>query len=631
MKSTYQLLSTFSLAVLPVVSLAQDKLEEIVITASRTEVPLRQVGSAMSVVNKDEIRLRGLANLTDLLRNEAGISVTNAGGAGNQSTISIRGEEGYRTLVMMDGVELSDPTGTQVMTQVQYLATTGDIERIEILRGPQGFVYGADAGGVVQIFTKEASEGLEGGLSAEYGRYSSHNLNGYLAGGNEVASVLFSLSDQSTDGFNSRVDDATGETDGYDNTAAHFKATTQVNDDIELKLVYRDVEAENNFDNCSYFSVADGAFVSTNDCQGTYEQSIGRVSLNYQSGSNSQSLSYSLSDIDRGSFAAGNSTFSVSGDLEKVDYVGAYQLTDPLKFVYGADFKTETVEVEGASDLTRDQLGVFAELQGQSEEKLYLSGGFRYDDNEDFGEHISTRVSAAYIRNFENDITLKYRASYGNGFRAPSLSELAYNASPSAFGEAADTVLKEEKSAGFDLGLDVFFSDRASFGLTLFEQTVEDEIFFDLQSFSGYLQESGESESKGVEFEYSYAITGQVKLLGNILYNDTETSNDEPRSRKPEKLANIGLKGSFLEEKLSVLLNYRTVKDSKNFVYQFPVGLVPLDLDDYEVLDISVNYDISEQLAVFTRIENALDEEYQQVTSYNTARSASYVGVRYQF
>lgn len=626
MKSKLKFLSTLSLATLPVHTFAHNKLEEVVITASKTEVPLRQVGSAMSVIDKDEINLRGPSSLMDLLRNEAGISVTNSGGAGNQSSISIRGEEGYRTLVMIDGVELSDPTGTQVMTQVQHLATTGDIERIEILRGPQGFVYGADAGGVVQIFTSEAKEGIEGGISAEYGRYVTKNLHGYIATGNETANVLLSISDKNTDSFNARVDDTSNDKDGYDNTTVHFKGVANANDHLAVKLVYRDVDAENNFDNCFAF-VPEVGFGRSDNCQGEYKQSIARLSVDYAQEDHSQSLGYSLSDLDRVNFSAGGATFDVSGEIEKIDYVGAFQVTEPLKLVYGADYKTEkSANNIAGTESERNQWSVFSELQSKFNENIFFSGGFRYDDHEDFGEHVSLRISGAYIQELSGEVTIKYRASYGNGFRAPSLSELAYN-DTSAFGAAADTVLSEEQSEGLDLGLDIFFSDRASLGLTVFEQTIEDEIYFDLIDFSGYLQRSGENSSTGVELEYTYQLSDMLALLGNASYNDTETAAGEQRARKPEKIWNFGVQGTFMGERLNILANYRRVQDLYNDI--FSVGRVALD--DYELVDISATYDVNDLLEIFARVENALDEEYQQVTGFNTARAASYVGVRFQF
>src|SRR5688572_25919608 len=148
---------------------AQEKLQQVVVIASRVETSLREVGASVSVIDRKEIELRGYPTVAQLLRTQAGITATNTGGAGKQTALRIRGEDGYRTLIMIDGVEVSDPTGTQVMAQVENLTTGSEIERIEILRGPQGFIYGADAGGVVQIFTRKTESGMQGQVGLEGG------------------------------------------------------------------------------------------------------------------------------------------------------------------------------------------------------------------------------------------------------------------------------------------------------------------------------------------------------------------------------------------------------------------------------------------------------------------------------
>ena len=117
---------------------ADEALEEIVVTASRNATPLREVGVSMSVIDQAEIALKGYQSVADLLRTVPGIAVTNSGGAGKVTALRVRGEEGYRTLVMIDGVEISDPSGTQVGPHMEHLSSSSDIARIEVLRGPQG-------------------------------------------------------------------------------------------------------------------------------------------------------------------------------------------------------------------------------------------------------------------------------------------------------------------------------------------------------------------------------------------------------------------------------------------------------------------------------------------------------------
>ncbi|PCK08834.1 MAG: TonB-dependent receptor [Alteromonadaceae bacterium] len=604
--------------------LAFNKLEEIIITASRTETSLRQVGASVSVLTHEDIELRGYPNIADLLRSQPGISASNSGGAGKATSVRIRGEEGFRTLIMIDGIDITDPTGTQAMPQVQHLLSTGDIERIEILRGPQGFIYGADAGGVVNIFTRSAGNGTSGKLSAEYGRFDSQHLDGHIAHGSERGDIYLSISDYQTDGFNARTDDASEDLDGYDNTTLHGKFGFNFNKLLRAQLVVRDVDAQSLFDNC--FDPVD--FSSRNDCSSDFSQTIARATLTYKDENNSHEFAVAHSEVERESFTGQDSSFATEGFIDKISFLASRTLSPTFKFVFGGDHETENVNVVDGDDLERDQSGVFAELLSNFSDKFYITAGARLDDNDDFGKHTSLRLSSAYVHAMQHQADLKFRASVGNGFRAPSLSELAYNASPFAFGEAASTVLQEESSQGYDLGIDYVYYGAGAFQnssieLTYFNQDIEDEIFFDLAGFSGYLQSLGEIESKGFELAFDVPMGEHFKLLGNATYNTSTNSFNEQRVRRPKKTANLGFHIQLLSSKLNILTNMRFSRDS--------LEIDGLALDDYEILDISADYDVNDTLTLFIRAENITNEDYEEIRNFNTANNALYTGLRYTF
>lgn len=591
--------------------------EEIVVTSSRIEQPLRQIATSMSVINRDELNLKGYASLADVLRTEAAIGVTNSGGTGKATSLRIRGEEGYRTLVMIDGVDMADPTGTQIGPQIQNLMNTYDIERIEVLRGPQGFMYGADAGGVVNIITRSGGDSLSGGFSAEAGGEGTFNLGGNIAGGNEVLDFSLSVSDNSTDGFNSRTSDAVlQDKDGADNTTIHAKGGWNINEDLRATLVYRDIDADSLFDNCF------GSAGSSNVCLGTSEHDVAKFGLEYSKDSLSHSLSYAMTDVKRENFTDGATSFATEGEMREVEYVGSYSLVEGQKIVFGADYEEEEITTPG-SETERDQLGLFAEYQYSLNDALFLTGGLRNDDNSDFGTHTSYRFSAAYLQDFINGNSLKYRATYGTGFRAPSLSELAYNAG--AFGNGVE--LKEEQSKGYDIGLDYLMSNGTFVQITYFDQRIDDEIFFDLDAFSGYLQESGEITSKGVEASIEYSISSALSVTANYTFNDTDSATNFTRSRRPESLANLGINFNTLDDRLSLLANVRIARDAYNSV--FGGGLV--ELDDYEVIDLSAVYRFEQGYEVFGRIQNLMDEDYEEITGFNTQDRTAYAGVRFNF
>lgn len=592
---------------------AQEKLEEIIVIASRVETPLREVGASVSVVGLEEIELRGYPTVAQLLRTQAGIAVSNAGGAGKQTALRIRGEEGFRTLVLIDGVEVSDPTAPQVGPLVENLTTGSEIERIEVLRGPQGFIYGADAGGVVQIVTRRAQSGLEGQIGLEGGRYGTQKMNAYIAGGSETFDAFLSAADWQTDGFNSVMEDINGDADGYANTTLHGKFGWNPAQDLRVQLVLRDIQADNQHDICY-----DDSFQKIHDCTSVLEQTSGKLSLDHTAGAIAHHVAFSQSAMERDNFSRDLLAFGTKGSLKKVEYVGRVKASESVALVVGGDTEMERVQVVDGDDLSRYQLGMFGEFQFGLDDRIFFTGGVRYDENEDFGEHLSARVTSAYIVPAGPEGALKLRASAGNGFRAPSLYEVTTNRN--AVVPMADLI--EESSSGYDIGLEYYRDSGLSAQLTWFEQSIEDEIIYDMQNWTGYLQADGRSRSKGAELQLSVPMSRWAQVDAVFTRNLTQTALDLPRVHRPGKAANVSLY-LYPVESLVLLLNNRWDGDVLDVDRQ--------PMDSYQVLDISATYTLVPGWEVFGRVENALDEEYQEVRGYYTSRRAAYLGTRFSF
>jgi len=354
--------------------------------------------------------------------------------------------------------------------------------------------------------------------------------------------------------------------------------------------------------------------------EATTEQTTYRLSVDYRADRVSHVVAYSESDILRHSLAEGAIAFTADGNLSRFEYIGSFRPSDALTLAYGVDLQTE--KVVGAPTRERDQKGYYFEYQGRLGEAFFVSAGARYDDNDDFGTHTSARLSAAYVQALGDGSTLKYRASYGTGFRPPSLYEIAYNRD-FAFPPASNVVLKEETSRGYDVGLEYFGANGLRVELAYFDQDIEDEIFFDLVSFSGYLQSPGKSRSKGVEAGVEVPFGSRWALTGNWTYNKAEDSTNEQRLRRPRHVGNLGIGYTSTDERLRVLANYRVSRDS--------IDIGNVALDDYEVLDLAIAYAPTAKLEVYGRVENALDEDYQEVLGYNTAGRSAYGGVRLRF
>jgi vitamin B12 transporter len=256
-----------------------------------------------------------------------------------------------------------------------------------------------------------------------------------------------------------------------------------------------------------------------------------------------------------------------------------------------------------------------------------VTAGARYDDNDDFGSHTSARVTGAYTQDLGGGSSIKYRASAGTGFRAPSLFEVSYNDRP--FGvlpDAAATPLLEETSRGYDVGIEYAAASGLQLEATYFDQRIEDAIVYSFDSATfddGYLQSSGTSTSKGIELGLRAPFGARWAFVGNWTNNDAETVEGEPRIVRPKNLGNLGVEYTSDGNAFRFIANYRLSKDA--------IDYSGTPLDDYEVLDLSLAHAFNETIELYGRVLNATDEDYREAIGYRTAGRAFYAGARLRF
>ncbi|MDY0005800.1 MAG: TonB-dependent receptor [Spongiibacteraceae bacterium] len=601
---------------------ASDRLETLVVTASRQPVELRQVAASVSVMEHQAIELRGQANLADVMRAMPSVNVSGGGGAGKTASLRIRGEESFRTLVLIDGIDVSDTSSPQVSPRLEHIASAG-IERVEVLRGPQGMMYGADAGGIVNITTRRAHEdGLAADFATEYGRYDSWNNTGNIRGKTGIADFSLTLSDFSTDGYNSRTTDTTlRDRDGYDNTTLHFNGGLQLTDHFRVELSARDVDASARFDGCFNSQT----FVTTDNCVSDYVQRIGRLAAVFDNGELRQSLAFQRASSTREDIADGVRGGDNDAVVEELQYQGIARWQQAGDLVYGIDLEEQRYEGGGDPERERDQIGAYIEWQGKVAEQFFYTAGLRHDDNDDFGEYTSYRVSGAHLTPLAGGDVLKLKTSYGTGFRAPSLYEVAYNRGPFASPPASDISLDAEESKGFEAGVEYQWASGAWLDLVYFNQSIDNAIDFDLVGYSGYLQAGGTTRSKGVELNGELPVNRWLSVTGNYTYNDAKTPAGETRLRRPRHLMNLGAVVAPHRD-VTLALNLKLVRDAED-----QVGSQRVALDDYTNLDATLNWDVNAQLALYVRGENLLGDDYEEVASYRVPGAAFYTGLRLQF
>ncbi len=588
-------------------SVASPILEELRVTASRLPKPpasldVRQLdASAPAFVSQN--------SLGPALQGQHGITFTNTGGPGKVSTLRIRGEEGNRTTVLIDGIELSDVSTPQATTNIHHLVVAPHITNVDVLAGPQAFFLGGDAGGVVNIRTSAPPIGNRVSVAAEGGSDSQMLLSALGSVGLEKGGLVVSGQKWRTAGFNSREDDVVlADRDGYDNVTLHGRGHYRPTDNSVIDIVIRHVDAETDFDNCG--------FPRSDDCVEDYEQFSARVGAVIEGEQLNHRLSASLNQVDRDNFAADQFSFGAEGDLNKYEY-SVSGSTEAIDFAGGVELRQEDI-----NDEERDQWGVFGEAGVVLANGFAAGLGLRLDDNDDFGTHLTGRAHASWVTPLTPSQNLRLRASYGTGFRAPSLSEEAFNAGPFAFPPSSTGELREERSRGLDVGVSLN-SAQYSAALTYFNQRIEDAIFFDLATFSGFLQSDGTSRSTGFTARASYSITPELQISGDYLFNRARQEDGERRLRRPRNSGRLSL--IYSSDRFSAGATLRYVGDVEDEV--FLVGRETLD--DYALVDLTGSYRIARHFELIGRVTNLFSAEAQDVVGFNSAGTGVFAGVRF--
>ncbi|WP_160154711.1 TonB-dependent siderophore receptor [Microbulbifer sp. ALW1] len=590
-----------------------DNLEQVTVTASRVEVPKAQTAVSVSVLTAADIEKLGYSTLLDVVKTLPGISVANNGGLGKVSNIYVRGEAGSRTLVLVDGVNVADPTNTQVTAQFQHLLAS-DVERIEVLRGPQGMMYGAGAGGVINIITKRARQPLELQLSGESGRYSTDRAQAALRGELNGWSYGLNLSQLNSDGFNARESDTSGERDGYDNQTVSAKLGYTFSENFSVDGQFRETDAETEFDNC--FALTDPS-----DCLDIYTQTTYQLGADLKTGVAAHRLSVSRQELERDSLAEGFSSYAVDGSIKEVNYGGNSALAGGA-LSWGADLDQQEFQSDFDGQ-SIDLLGIYGEWRSDLADKLFYSVGFRRDRLEEENNN-SWRVSAALPQLLGENQQIKYRASASTGFRAPSPYEVSTNVV-----SGVDAV-GPETSRGYELGVEYAYADLLVLELVAFQQTVTDAIVYVNGLGSGwgaYAQDDGESDSDGVELALSGDLGEAGRWYANGTWLDSKDSAGEQRLNVAQAVYNLGASYRFWGDRLTLAGNWQRADDrlSPNPAW----GGAPLAQDAYNKLDLNAIYRFNQQLALTLRGENLLDENYREVAGFNTAGAAVHAGVQF--
>ena len=627
-----------SLALLPAHSLraqnTTDDIDQIIVSGSRTPLTINQLGSSVSVISRDDIVRREARTVAELLRSVPGFAVSYTGVTGSQTQVRVRGAEANHILVMIDGVRANDPaTGDEF--RWEYLST-GNIERIEIVRGPQSSLWGSDAvSAVVHIITRDGQgdRGIDGFVEA--GSFSTANagLNGTLGGNNW--SLNASLESHDTDGQN--ISRTGNEDDEADLTTASLSARIDASETLALRAGVRAVDAYSQFDPVDFFVTGlpvDGD--SATDANSLYAH----IGADIAQGSISHTLAARYFDSENENLVDGAETSSAASDRVTLVYQAGFDIGDN-KASIGLEHEETRFEQRGAAspfgdpnhDQETDVTSIAAEYQGLSGDLNWILSA-RYDDNSDFDNAVNGRIALSYPIS-ESSIL---RGSVGTGRKNPTFIE-RFGFFPDQF--VGNPALKPERSVSWELGLrQDIAGGAATIDIAVFRQDLEDEIngfVFDPATFMfTAANRDGESERSGVEASLSWPVSDTVGLSAHYTYTDSSepdgTGVDIREVRRPRHSGGLSLEFNSTAERLSGALTADFGGErTDTFFPPFPNPSEIVTLDSYWLLDLALQYRATDSIAVFAKGTNLLDEDYEQVFGYRTLGRAGYLGVRVNF
>jgi vitamin B12 transporter len=601
-----------------------DQLQQIVVSATRVPTPAQQVASSITVITMDDIEGRQQRTIAAVLKNVPGLNVVQTGGPGGVTSVFIRGTNSNHTKVLVDGMDISDPSSPTGSFDFGHLLTQ-DIERVEVLRGPQSGLYGSDAiGGVINIITKSGSGPLHGGFGLEGGTFDTFNqaasVNGEQDGFHYAANAAHYHAGATPVTPLDLLPPGQVRNDDYDdNLTLSTKLGYQFTPQFDVGLVgrYTDIHLHTtgeDFPPPDFIGVP--AAQQTTAATDEYFTRLTAHALSFD-GVLDQTLGLAYGHSRTSTVAPQTPAALNTSDRRKADWQGNLQLAPAETLVLGAEYERDGIDEPIAANL--HVTSGYGELQSQLGEHWFSALNVRYDDNSRFGGKTTWRFAPAWVI-AQSDTKLK--GSVGTGFKAPTLSQLYQSFPPFFF---ANPALRPETSTGYDLGLEQGLAGGAlRFGVTWYHNNIHDLI--DTDETGTTWANVGKATTQGIESFIAWRPATSLTL--RIDYTYTEATNEllnEELLRRPKNKGTLDANWQATNAwqlNLNVLIVGSWVDGNRDF------SVPRLDAPGYTTVNFATSYDVTPHFALFGRIENLLDRHYENPVGFLQPSFAVYGGIK---
>lgn len=623
-----------------------EELEPVVVTATKIPTLISQLGASVEIITEDEIRRQRAKDVIEALRNVAGLNVVQSGSRGSPSSLFVRGGESDFNLILIDGVQVNDIGGSFDLGRL----TTDNIERIEIVKGSHSAIYGSDAvTSVINIITRKGkgkpSLSVSGALGAHKENDGSliQEYQAGLQGGGENFGVSLGYG---------RIDDngILDVNNEYKNNtfsgALNYKPVDMLNVSVTARYEDSLVEFPTEFAGDRFDPLDPDQFTEVEDL--TLGSNVSFTPTNWWEhvllvGLHKRELFSKDNPNPDDTFFDDPLVASTTSTDEKrfsVDYRWNfyYEAAGTADSVSTLGFEYEKEEAEqsfisslgtSAFDKSRDNFAVYFQEQVGFYERLFITGGLRVDDNENFGTELSPRASIAFLI---KETGTKLRGGIGRGIKEPTIIE-NFGLGPSTIGNPD---LKPEESISWEIGFDQeIISETLEINFTFFWNKFDNLIvFIPLPDFMSIAENIQEAKTKGIELGGTLRPWDRLTIKGSYTLLDTEVIDDgglnligfmegEELIRRPKHSFSFIINYFYRGLNLNLNGTYVGKRDDVDFSDFVNFTQRRVTLDGYFKLDLAAHYEIPfrfqylKEVKIFTRIENLLDDDYEEIFGFS--------------
>ena len=569
-----------------------------VYSATKTDQSIQDVTSNIEIITSLELEEKHYTTVAQALNSIAGITVSQSGGIGQQTSFFLRGFDTESTLVLVNGVEFNNPTTTGGQAQLEHLAIA-DIDRIEIIKGAQSGIYGANAvAGVINIITKKATKDLRINSSIELGAFNTKKIQISASQKIDKLSFYFGYTKNTTDGFTSQATKDENieqyEDDSYSNQTLNANISYDISEKDILEIKYTDIDAKVDYD----YSISnqDGHTISE-------KEQILNTSFTHKYSSNSYSkLFYTKAKFLKEDPTGWTKKFE--GQNQELGIDTKIDFNNNKAFLFVGANKKESKDI--VNNRIIDTNGLYITTSNKVD-KTILTATLREDKYNKFQDKTTGKLGVKYTLN--NDTSLS--SNYATAYKIPSLYE--YN---------GNSNLTPESIKSFDLQLNYKNSK-----ITYFTNDITDEILYPSTTWS-YYNSTKTATIKGIEFNYQNEILEDMLLNFNYTKFDAKDEDGYQLAKRPDSIINLGLDYYGLANH-HFNLNAQYIGDRVE--YDWGTHDISAQTGNYTVFNSVVNYDFHNNLKVYFKIDNLTNKYYQTIDGYATSPRAYYVGLNYSF